>query len=117
MEGLHSEFEQIWRNFCHFEIFWPKNRFFRYTSSVSTRSLLIETPVGGKLYIFGFFMVIYAFSIIAEAFHQVLDDQKTQKHHANHLAATFCTTRKYFWENEVLEGKMSSKLKSSTWVG
>ena len=96
MEGLRSEFEQIQRNFCHFEIFGLKNRFFSYTSSASTRSLLIGTLAGGKLYIFGFFMVIYALSSISEAFHQVLDDQKAQKHHENHLAATFCNNRKYF---------------------
>jgi len=78
---------------------------------------LIGTLSGGKLYIFGFVMVIYACSSISEAFHQVLDDQKAQKHHENHLAATFCTSRKYFWENEVVEGKMSSKLGNSTWVG
>ena len=62
-------------------------------------------------------MVIYASSGIAEAFHQILDSQKAQKHHENHLAATFCTSRKYFWENDVLEGRMSSKLGNSTWVG
>jgi len=117
MEGLRSEFEKIRRNFCHFEIFWPKNRFFSYTSSASTRSLLIGTLAGGKLYIFGFFMVGYACSSISKEFHQVLDDQKGQKHHENHLSYTFCTSRKYFCENEALEGKMSSKLKHSTWVG
>jgi len=62
-------------------------------------------------------MVSYACSVISEAFHQVLDDQKAQKHHENHLAATFCNNRKYFWENEILRGQMSSKLGNSTWVG
>ena len=117
MEGLRSEFEQIRRNFCHYEIFWSQNRFFNYTSSASMRSLLIGTLVGGKLCIFVFVMVSYACSVIAEAFHQILDDQKVQKHHENHLAATFFTSRKYFWENEFLEGKMSFKLRNSTWVG
>ena len=76
MEGLHSEFEQIRRNFCHFEIFGPKNSFFRSMGSVLARFLLIGTLARGKICIFGFFMVSYACSIIAEAFHQVLDDQK-----------------------------------------
>ena len=77
---------------------------------------MIGTPFGGKLDIFGFFMEIHACSEMAEAFHQVLDDQKGQKHHENHLSANFCTSRKYLWENEVLEGKMSSKLGNSTWA-
>ena len=77
---------------------------------------MIGALVGGKICIFGFFMVSYAFSEMAEAFHQVLDDQKGQKHHENHLSATFCTSRQYLWENEVLEGQMSSKLGNSTWL-
>ena len=117
MEGLCSKFEQIQRNVCHFEIFWSKNRFFRYTGSASICSLLFRTLSEGNLCIFGFFMVSYAFLGISEAFHQILDGQKAQKHHENHLAATFCSSRKYFWENEVLEGKMSSKLGNYTWVG
>ena len=117
MEGLRSEFEQIRRNFCHFEIFGLKNRFFSYTGSTSICSLLFGTLAEGNICIFGFFMVIYACSSISEAFHQVIDDQKAEKHHENHLAATFCTSRKYFWENEVLEGQMSSKLRNSTWIG
>ena len=76
MEGIHSEFEQIRRNFCHFEIFGPKNSFFSCTSSASTCSLLIGTLAGGKLCIFMFFMVSYACTVISEAFHQVLYDQR-----------------------------------------
>ena len=117
MEGLRFKFEKIRRNFCHFEIFWSKNRFFSDTGSASICSLFFGTLAEGNLCIFGFFMVSYACLGIAEAFHQILDDQKAQKHHENHLAATFCTSRKYFWENEVLEGKLSSKLGNSTWVG
>jgi len=117
MEGLHSEFEQIRRNFCHFEIFGLKNSFFRSMGSAPARSLLFETLAGGKLYIFGFVMKIYVCLAIAEAFHRDLDGQKAQKHHENHLAATFSNSRKYLWENAVLRGKMSSKLKHSTWVG
>jgi len=117
MEGLHSEFEQIWRNFCHFEIFGLQNRFFSPTRSASTRLLMIGTLAGGKIYSFGFFMVSYACSSMEEEFHQVLDDQKGQKHHENHLSATFCTSRKYLWENEILKGQLSSKLGNSTWAG
>ena len=80
-------------------------------------SLFFGTLAEGNICIFGFFMTIYASSGIAEEFHQILDGQKAQKHHENHLAATFCTSRKYFWENEVLAGQMSSKLRNSTWVG
>ena len=76
MEDLHSEFERIRRNFCHFEIFGPKNRFFGYMSSAPARSLLIGTLARGKLCIFGFVMVSYACSVIFEEFHQVLDGQK-----------------------------------------
>ena len=78
MEVLCSKFEKIWRNFCHFEKFWSQNRFFSHTSSASTHSLMIGTLAGGKLCIFGFFMVSYAFSEMDEAFHQVLDDQRGQ---------------------------------------
>ena len=116
MEGLRSKFEQIQRNFCHFEIFWSKNRFFSYTSSASTCSLFFGTLAEGKIYISRFFMVIFACSSISKAFHQVLDDQRAQKHHENHLSATFCNNRKYLWENKVLEGQMSSKLGNSTWA-
>jgi len=42
---------------------------------------MIGTLSGGKIYIFGFFKVSYACSSMAKAFHQVLDDQKGQKHH------------------------------------
>jgi len=117
MEGLHSKFEQIRRNFCHFGIVGLQKRFFSPTRSASTRALMIGTLAGGKLYIFGFVMLSYACSSTPKAFHQVLDDQKGQKNHENHLSATFCTSRKYLWENEVLEGQMSSKLGNSTWAG
>ena len=40
--------------------------------------------------------------------------QKTPK---NGLSTTFLTHRKQSWENEDLEGKMSTKLKNSSWVG
>jgi len=82
--------------------------------STPARSLLFETLAGGKLYIFGFVVKSYVCSAIAEAFHQDLDGQKAQKHHENHLAATFFNNRKYLWENAVLRGQMSSKLKNST---
>ena len=117
MEGLHSEFERIRRKFCHFENFGPKNRFFGYRRSVHACSLLIGTLAGEKICIFWFFMVIYTCSAIAEAFHQVLDGQQAQKHHENHLVATFCHSRKFLWANASLRGKMSFKFKNSTWVG
>jgi len=94
-----------------------KTGFFSPMRSASTRSLMIGTLSGWKIYIFGFFMVSYACSSMSKTFHQVLDDQKGQKHQENHLSATFCTSRKYLWENEVLEGQMSSKLGNSTWAG
>ena len=97
--------------------FWLQNRFFRPTRRATRRALIVGTPSGGKIDIFGFLMVIYACSGMAERFHQVLGGLKGQKHHENHLSATFCTSRKYSWKIEVLEGKMSSKLKNSTWVG
>lgn len=75
MEGLCSKFQQIRRNFCHFEIFGLKKQFFRSMGSVSAHSLLIVTLVGEKTYIFWFLMVSYTRSVISEAFHQVLDDQ------------------------------------------
>jgi len=117
MEGLRSEFEQFRRNFCHFEIFGLQNRFFSSTRIASTRALMIGTLAGGKIYSFGFVMVSYACSSMAKAFHQVLDDQMGQKHHENHLSATFCTSRKYLWENDILKGQMSSKLENSIWDG
>ena len=89
MEGLRSEFEQIRRKFCLFEIFWSKNRVFSYVGRALMRSLFFETLAGGYFYIFGFFMVNYASSEVNLAFHQNLDGQKAQKHHENHLAATF----------------------------
>ena len=81
------------------------------------RSHFFGALAGGDLYIFGFFMVKYASSEVNLAFQQNLDGQTAQKHHENHLAATFCTSRKYLWENEVLEGQINSKFRNSTWVG
>jgi len=109
-----SEFGE---NFVILKFFGLKNSFFHSMGSAPARSLLFETLARGKLYIFGFFMKIYVCSAISEAFHRDLDGQKAQKHHENHLAATFSNSRKYLWENAVLRGKMSSKLKNSTWVG
>jgi len=40
-----------------------------------------------------------------------------QKHSKNDLSAHILTHRKESWENEVLEGKMSTKFINSTWVG
>ena len=61
-------------------------------------------------------MIKYACLEMAERFHQVLDGLKGQKHSKNGLSATFCTNRNQSWEIEVLEGKINSKLKNSTWV-
>ena len=67
--------------------------------------------------IFGFFMMKYTFSAISKAFHQGLGPQKVKKHAKNDLTAPFWTHRKQSWENELLEGKMDTKLENSTWVG
>jgi len=40
-----------------------------------------------------------------------------QKHSKNDLTAPILTHRKQSWEIEVLEGKMTSKFRNSTWVG
>ena len=117
MEDLRSEFGQIRRKFCHFQIFGLKDRFCSYVGRALMRSHFFETLAGGDFYIFGFFMVNYASSEVNLAFQQNLDGQTAQKHHENHLAATFCTSRKYLWENEVLEGQINSKFRNSTWVG
>jgi len=55
---------------------------------------MIGTSSGGKLDIFGFFMINYACSGMAEIFHQVLGGLKCQKHLENCLSATFSTHRK-----------------------
>ena len=117
MEDLRSEFGQIRRKFCHFQIFGLKDRFCSYVGRALMRSHFFETLAGGYFYIFGFFMVNYASSEVNLAFQQNLDGQTAQKHHEKHLAATFCTSRKYLWENEVLEGQINSKFRNSTWVG
>jgi len=39
-----------------------------------------------------------------------------QKHPKNDLSAPILTHRKQSWENEYLEGKMSTKFRNSTWV-
>ena len=96
--------------------FWSQNRFFRLTRRATWRALMIGTSSGGKIDIFGFFMVNYACSRMVEIFLQVLDGLKGQKHSKNDLSTTFCTSRNQSWEIAVLEGKMTSKLKNSTWV-
>ena len=73
--------------------FWLQNRFFCPTCRATRRALMIGTSSGGKLDIFGFFMINYAFSGM-EAFHQILDGLKGQKHLENHLSATFFSCRK-----------------------
>jgi len=40
-----------------------------------------------------------------------------QKHSKSDLSAPILTHRKQSWENEVLEGKMSTKFRNSTWDG
>ena len=80
------------------------------------RSPVFEALAGGDFYIFVFFMVNYASSEVNLAFQKNLDGQTAQKRHENHLAATFCTSRKYLWENEFLEGQINSKFRNSTWV-
>ena len=117
IEGLHSEFEQIRRNFCHFENFCPKNRFFGSTRSAPRATHNIGRSKSQVACSFGFVMMKSTCSTIAKAFHQVLSDQKAQKHHENHISATFCTSRKYFRENTLLEGQMDTTLENSTWVG
>ena len=66
------------------------------------RALMIGTSSRGKLDIFGFFMVNYACSRMAERFHEVLGGLKVQKHSKNGLSATFCTSRNQSWEIEEL---------------
>ena len=101
-----SKFGEI---FVILKYFGPRTDFSAIWVARRCAHFFFGTLAEGNICIFGFFMVSYASSGITEAFHQILDGQKAQKHHENHLAATFCTSRKYFWENEVLEGKMSSK--------
>ena len=91
--------------------------FFHSTRRATRRALMIGTSSGGKLDIFGFFMVNYACSGMADKFHEVLGGLKGKKHSKNGLSATFCTSRNQSWEIAVLEGQMTSKLKNSTWVG
>ena len=81
------------------------------------RSHFFGALAGGDFYIFGFVMVKYASSEVNLAFQQNLDGQTAQKRHENHLAATFYTSRKDLWENEVLKGQINSKFRNSTWVG
>ena len=112
---------QISRNlgnfFVNFEFFRPNHRFSYPTRSTTWRALTFERYNGGKIDIFGFFMKIYAFSRMAEEFYQVLSCLKGQKHPKIGLSATFCTHRKHCWEIELLEGKMDTKSRNSTWVG
>ena len=104
-------------NFVIFKFLGQKTGFAVKWVARSCAHFFFGTLAGGNFYIFGFFMVNYASSEVNLAFHRNLDGQKAQKHHENHLAATFCTSREYLWENEVLEGQMSSKFRNSTWVG
>lgn len=96
--------------------FWLQNRFSCPTRRATLCALTFERSSGGKIYIFGFVMINYAYSEISERFHQVLDGLKGQKHSKNDLSATFCTSRNQSWEIVVFEGKLASKSKNSTWV-
>ena len=42
--------------------------------------------------------------------------KRSKKHAKNDLTAPIWTHRKQSWENALLEGKMDTKLKHSTWV-
>ena len=117
MEGIHSKFGQIWRKFCRFKIFGLRNRFLGSMRRAQHANHKMGRSKSQVAYIFGFVMMKYTCSEIAKEFHQVLSDQKLKKHHENHLSATFCINRKYFWENPLLEGQMETKLETSTWVG
>ena len=45
------------------------------------------------------------------------ESSRGKKHSKNDLTAPILTHRKKSWEIEVLEGKMTSKFRNSTWVG
>jgi len=55
---------------------------------------MIGTSSGGKIDIFGFVMINYACSRMAERFYQVLGGLNGQKHLENGLSATFSTHMK-----------------------
>ena len=110
----------IWANsekILSFSKFWVKKQVLQLGGSRAHALIFFGTLAGGNFYIFGFIMVNYASSEVNLAFQKNLDGQTAQKHHENHLAATFCTSRKYLWENEVLEDQIKSKCINSTWVG
>ena len=65
---------------------------------------------------FGFDMGNHEFWYLDNKFGQVLGPQKVEKHAKNDLTAPIWTHRKQSWENALLEGKMDTKLKNSTWV-
>ena len=106
-------FNKFGENFVIFDFFWSQNRVFCPTHSATWHALMNGTFSRGKLGIFGFSMINYACSGMAERFHQVLGGLKGQKHLENDLSATFCTHRKQSWEIEVLEGQMTSKFRNS----
>ena len=54
---------------------------------------------------------------MAKKFCQVLSFQKGQKHLKNALFAPFCPHKKQCWENSLLEGKMDTKSRNSTYPG
>ena len=110
-------FKEFGENFVNFEIFGHKTDPPPRTRSASFRALMIGTSSGGKIDIFGFFMINYACLRMSEIFHQVLGGLKGQKHLENGLSATFCSHRNQSWEIELLEGKMDTKSRNSTWVG
>ena len=116
-EGPSLQFLANLEEILSFLKFWLQNRFFCPTRRATRCALMIGTSSGGKIDIFGFFMVNYACSGMAERFHQVLGGLKGQKHPKIGLSATFYTHRDQFWEIEVLEGKINTKSRNYTWVG
>jgi len=108
---------QISRNLGHFWYFCTKNRVFLPVRRATWRALFLGSSKWKKIYISGFGMKNHDCWCMAKKFGKILSPQKVKKHSNNDLTAPILTHRKQSWEIEVLEGKMDTKLKNSTWVG
>jgi len=98
-------------------IFWAKNRKFLPVRRANWRE---DKNIGLQLRNGLHFWIQHQKSWLLVAEQEILrrfGPPKGQKTPKNGQLSTFLTHRKQSWENEVLEGKMSSKFKNSSWVG
>jgi len=112
IENLQPKFQEIWGNFGHMTIFWAKHRFFLPVRR-GTKNLEVQMKNGLH------FWIQHEKSrllVLGQGIWARSESPGGQKHPKHDLSAPILTHRKQYWENEDLEGQMSTKFRNFSWV-